>query len=114
MGISKRIIILTTVCIYLTTFCWGQDKPIILMQGQPAPYNGFLFSEAQFDNLLILKANYEIDKKLWVEKEKIYQEAIKEAEKKMDPPFWKSGKFNFILGMVVVLVSAYVLGRSRL
>lgn len=112
MGVSKRVILIFLCCLLpLTGLC--QDRPTIVMQGQVVPYNGYLFSETQFDDILRLKSDYEIDKKLWVAKEKIYQEAIKEVEKKMNPPFWKSGKFNFILGMVVVLVSAYVLGQTN-
>lgn len=112
MGIFKRLIIIFLCCLLpITALC--QDNPLKLKQGVPAPYSGFLFSEPQFDNLLELKSNYEIEKKEWQIKERVYQEAIKEAEKRMKVPFWKSPKFNFILGMLTVLAAAYVLGQTQ-
>jgi len=84
-----------------------------LEQGEPAPYAGYLYSEPQYDNLLELKYNYEIGKKLWDTKEKIYLGAIKEAEKTMKRHWWQSSKFNFVLGMLTVVVAAYVVGQTK-
>ena len=109
MAIIKRIIIVCYLVFCFNSQALCQDKPIILEQGQPAPYSGYLFSEPQFNNLLILKANYDIDKKLWVAKEKIYQEAIKEAR----GHWWQGAKFNFVLGILVCVASAYVVGQVK-
>ena len=113
MGIFKRIVATFLIWNLLVISSFSQDKPIILQQGQSAPYTGYLFSEPQFDNILKLKADYSIDKKLWDTKEKIYIEAIKEAEKKIKGHWWESGKFNFILGILVCVASAYVIKQIK-
>lgn len=110
MGIPKRVIIIFLCCL-LPVSAACQDNPLKLKQGMAAPYNGYLFSEPQFDNLLKLKSSYEIDKKLWDTKEQIYQEAIKKAEKRIKGHWWESPKFNFILGMITIIAAAYVLGQ---
>lgn len=89
------------------------DKPMILLEGEKAPFNGFLFSENQFIDLLKLKSNYKIDTKYWQIKEEIYQEALKKAEKQIGIPFFKSFKFGFICGVGLIILSAYAIGQVK-
>lgn len=110
MGIFKPIIIILICCLLpIQSIC--SDNPLKLLQGKVAPYNGYLFSEQQFDDVLRLQSNYTIDKKAWAMKEEAYQDFIKKAEKKMSVPWWKSQRMGFALGILFVLAVGYIITK---
>lgn len=110
MGIFKTIIIILLCCLLPMQSICG-DNPIKLKQGEVAPYNGYLFSENQFDDLLRLQSDYSIDKKAWAMKEEAYQDFIKKAEKKMSVPWWKSQRMGVALGILFVLAVGCIIAK---
>lgn len=87
--------------------------PEKLKQGQPATEEVFIFTEAQFYDLLWLKDYYKIMEREWEIKEEVYQEALKKAQKKMKVPFFKSFKFGFISGIAFVILTAIAIGQVQ-
>lgn len=117
----KRIIIfLMILCLqFYVPWVYSSDQnltwptPVILEQGQTVQEDVYIYTESDFDQLLWLEGYYKIMEKRWVVKEKIYNDALKKAQKKLKPKFWNSFKGGFITGIALILVSAWAVGQLK-
>jgi len=117
---NKIIIFLMILCLqFYAPWAYSGERnltwptPIILEKGQTTQDDVYVYTEEQFSQILWLESYYKIMESEWEVKEEIYNDALKEAQKKLKPKFLSSWKWGVICGIGLIVLSAWAMGQLK-